>query len=57
MARDQISAREASRLFGVSTRTIYNMLRSGDLPGTQWRGRWVISRAALIEKLRGSDWR
>jgi|GEM_PF-4741452 len=49
---DRISIGEVATMVGVSTRTAYAMLRSGDLPGTLLRGRWIISRSAVSDRLR-----
>lgn len=49
---DRISVDTAARMIGLSRRTIYSMLRTGELPGARLRGRWVISRAAVNRRLR-----
>ena len=49
---DRISVATAARMMGLSPRTVYSMLRSGELPGTRLRGRWIISRTAITHCLR-----
>ena len=41
-----------ARFLNLSVRCVYSMLNRGELPGRRLRGRWFITKAALLEALR-----
>jgi excisionase family DNA binding protein len=41
------SPAEVAALMNRSSRTVYDMLRTGELPGRQVRGRWLIRKVDL----------
>jgi len=41
------SPNEVAALMGRSSRTVYDLLRTGELPGRQVRGRWLIRKVDL----------
>lgn len=48
---DLITVEETAKILGLSTRTIYRMLISKELPGTKLKREWRISRNTLSEWL------
>lgn len=55
MAGDStLSVREAASFLGVRTEEVYRLLWEGRLKGLRGsRGRWIITKAALLEHKKG----
>ena len=51
-----LSVAEAGHELGIGTRTAYEWLRRGELPGAvQHGGRWYVRRAVLLAYINGDD--
>ncbi|KUP23122.1 helix-turn-helix domain-containing protein [Paenibacillus sp. DMB5] len=50
--RQTLTVKEAAELIGVSTTTIYAMVRQGQIPATKVRARILFHRSLLEEWLR-----
>lgn len=50
-----VSIREAGEMLGVSERTIYNMLRRGDIQSRKTGGRVLISSESLRAFVNGGE--
>jgi excisionase family DNA binding protein len=51
-----LSVAEAGAELGIGTRTAYEWLRRGELPGAvQHGGRWYVRRAVLLAYINGAD--
>lgn len=51
-----LTVAEAGRELGISTRTAYEWLRRGELPGAaKHGGHWYVRRAVLLAYLNGAD--
>lgn len=48
-----LTVKEAAKLIGVSTGTIYTMARTGEIPSVKVRGRVLFHREKLEQWLRG----
>lgn len=49
------TVREVAALLGVGPSTVYQMLRSGELPARRAGDRWIISRRRVLAWLDGDD--
>lgn len=50
---DILTVDEAAQILRVCTKTLYEALRRGDVPGRQIGRRWIISRRRLMRWIEG----
>lgn len=48
---DELSVEDVARMLGLSGKTIYKFLASGDLPGRRVGGFWVLYKSEIARRL------
>jgi excisionase family DNA binding protein len=48
-----MTVKEVSQFLRIKVQTVYDLLATGDLPGTKFGNAWRIDRDQLEQKLRG----